>query len=750
MPHVQDLAHALGFVALLHKVLRHRHRIWRGFAEVRGQVIDAEGLRAQARHQGVARGRADSLIAVGFFKKHPALGQGIHVRCHRRGIAKAGDVRLEVIHTDHEDVRLGGMARHHSQKGKKSQSKMHEPLERQCGFKSCTDRVCANTLGQRSCRRHLPMNADHKASPPPPEPTRWSALVFLFKARCFQIKRWLQDLAHPVTRYSFGEKSTELPLTADWSSDLWSEGASPRERKLQLGKVQNLRIAAQVLNGLEIPAGGVWSFWKHLGRTSVAKGYSIGRELREGCLVPQIGGGLCQLSGALYNAALEAGLEIVERHPHSNSTVGSLARIGRDATVFWNYVDLRLRHPSAWRLEVHLDKERLHIRIRSDLKRPPSSPITHEKAPSDSPLNTCSTCGIESCFRSSPLQGAQASVDRIAVLVDAWWPEWEAFLNSEQTPPRDLLLPLDGKRWGKTNYQWDTTLYSTSRAFTWLALKRAWETRGLRNEGARRQQVLLQWDERLAHAYGRALDATHSHVLISQTLLPYLWRDGWLGGRTFDVLMTRLPLTTLHARLDHAATLHPTSHTCADFRAPDDLLRHETEALAAANRWITPHSEIAKLGGKRAVHLPWTLPVLEKAPFSTNPRKRIVFPASTLCRKGGYELRDALADLPVELELKGGVLEGADFWQDLRLSASSPDWLDEADVIVLPAFVEHCPRLLLKAIAAGKPVIASKACGLEGLPGVTEIDAGHVEQLRTALIEQLAGSSTAEFATCLA
>lgn len=29
----------------------------------------------------------------------------------------------------------------------------------------------------------------------------------------------------------------------------------------------------------------------------------------------------------------------------------SLARIGRDATVFWNYVDLRLRAPAAWRLE---------------------------------------------------------------------------------------------------------------------------------------------------------------------------------------------------------------------------------------------------------------------------------------------------------------------------------------------------------------------------------------------------------------
>jgi hypothetical protein len=31
-----------------------------------------------------------------------------------------------------------------------------------------------------------------------------------------------------------------------------------------------------------------------------------------------------------------------------------------------------------------------------------------------------------------------------------------------------------------------------------------------------------------------------------QNLLPFLWRDGHLGGRTFDVLMTRLPIAKFH------------------------------------------------------------------------------------------------------------------------------------------------------------------------------------------------------------
>ena len=69
----------------------------------------------------------------------------------------------------------------------------------------------------------------------------------------------------------------------------------------------------------------------------------MGRELREGCLVPSIGGGLCQLSNALYDAALRAGLQVVERHRHTQVVPGSLAESDRDATVFWNYRDLRLR-----------------------------------------------------------------------------------------------------------------------------------------------------------------------------------------------------------------------------------------------------------------------------------------------------------------------------------------------------------------------------------------------------------------------
>src|SRR5690606_35089298 len=99
-------------------------------------------------------------------------------------------------------------------------------------------------------------------------------------------------------------------------SPLWRD-MTPEEFPLTAGKVENLRRAAAAFDGIEVPSGQIFSFWRQLGRTTRAKGFVHGRELREGCLVPALGGGLCQLSGQLYQAALKAGLEIMERHAHS-------------------------------------------------------------------------------------------------------------------------------------------------------------------------------------------------------------------------------------------------------------------------------------------------------------------------------------------------------------------------------------------------------------------------------------------------
>jgi hypothetical protein len=227
---------------------------------------------------------------------------------------------------------------------------------------------------------------------------------------------------------------------------------------------------------------------------------------------------------------------------------------------------------------------------------------------------------------------------------------------------------------------------------------------------------------------------------VAQTLLPHLWRDGHLKGRSFDVLMTALPMGELQQRLDRAATLHPASKTLGDFRADPALVTAEAAALERARKIVTAHADIAALFPTKAVTLEWIAP--EAAPAAApaqGAKARIVFPAATLGRKGAYELRAALKGLDVTLVVTGADLEGADFWKGFEIErrGPGPDLLAGASAVVLPAFVEHNPRALLRARAAGVPVIAARECGLPRMPGVSLVPAGDVSALSAALLSVL-------------
>ncbi len=127
-------------------------------------------------------------------------------------------------------------------------------------------------------------------------------------------------------------------------------------------KLINLRLGANKLNLALIEPHAICSFWRHVGRPVAQNGFMVGRNLVEGELTRQVGGGLCQLSSILYHLGLRSGLEVVERHAHSIDIYQEHERftpLGADATVVWGYKDLRLcnPHPLAILLEfeVHAD-----------------------------------------------------------------------------------------------------------------------------------------------------------------------------------------------------------------------------------------------------------------------------------------------------------------------------------------------------------------------------------------------------------
>jgi hypothetical protein len=570
-----------------------------------------------------------------------------------------------------------------------------------------------------------------------PTPGMGGALIFRAKALVFQAHRALFDgYSRGARRYGIQNALTGKRILAESRSLLWTEHEDA-ERILLAGKIHNLRLAVRRLNGVEVPAHAVFSFWRHIKRTSRLKGYVAGRELREGCLIPSIGGGLCQLSNALYDTALRAGFEIVERHAHTKVIPGSLAETERDATVFWNYVDLRFKSTRAFRVEAELTGDALVVRFRGErlsngiLFVLPGKP----RSANAKQIKNCFSCGIDDCFRQVRTPTSRNGFGRTAYLVDEYWPEFDRYIGATKRETDLLCIPLDGKRLRRPNYAWTTNGFGAikqNRAFT---LWRSYQSRKLASQGALRQRALLVAHERLARRYGSQLSYDITHLTLTSNLLPFLWRDGELGGRTFDVLMTGFPLAVLQERLDAAILLHPESRTLADFRADDWLVNAETEALRRARRIITPHTEIAELYPDKSVLIDWAIHGSESGNRVNNGRPRIVFPAATVARKGVYELRDALAGLDVQLAIMGPVLEGDGFWEGLRvvqLSAGN-DWLAGTAAVVLPAFIEHKPRALLEAVARGVPVIATAGCGLENVSGVTTISAGDVTSLRVEL-----------------
>jgi hypothetical protein len=341
---------------------------------------------------------------------------------------------------------------------------------------------------------------------------------------------------------------------------------------------------------------------------------------------------------------------------------------------------------------------------------------------------SCDSCGKQACFRRVELAPARPG-RRAVFMVDGVWPEFNDWICGERQAQDRLLLPLRNQ----PRYGWRSAGFATVAAFPLLTLWRALASRWAGRDTAARQSSSLRFRERFARAYGKALHYLDEHVVVTQELLPYLWQQGVLQGRSFDVLMTALPMAELQRRLDQACAHNPSSTTLADFRAPDGLVEMEAQALRHAGRIITPHAAVAALF-QNAELLSWA-----QARPGLRPRaggSKIVFPASTLGRKGAYELRTVARALQLRLTLMGPVLESAGFWDGVdveQLAAGEEHWLDGVAVVVLPAWLEGRPQRLLQALRAGVAVIATPACGLPPQANLTLVEPGDTAALRHAL-----------------
>jgi hypothetical protein len=580
-------------------------------------------------------------------------------------------------------------------------------------------------------------------------PTRTSAGVFFAKSLLLQLKRGVLNIRQSIHRHP--------PINDERFPVVLAESVTPLRTNLgeaevwyQRGKIQNLRVAAQHLDGCAVPAGELFSFWKQVGKPGTSRGYVRGRMLQEGCLIPSVGGGLCQLSNALYQVALNAGFEIVERHAHSRVVPGSATEAGKDATVAWNYIDLRFHSSQDFQLNVGLTTTHLKVSLRARSTPSSSSPRPTEAKAVRRPMlpilndHACESCGKVECFRSDvhhKIQTGPTVQETVtAYLLDAAWPEFTKYVRSRRNRFDVLAIPLDGSRWNRAQYAWPTEGFAKVHAATLSTLLQSIRSRRLAVQGAARQATLMYRARTLAARLADSLSPDVDEVVVSQSLLPFLWRSGALGGRRIRVLAHQMPASAIQAELDRAWRLHPESNTLNDFRADPWIVDAEDEAFAEAAEVITPHAFVAAHFMGKASLLPWEVPEARLRPpqAKVGDRRTILFPSATLGRKGAYELRDALRGQDVRILLGGSVLEGARFWDGLDVMFSDRS-LEGADLVVQPSIVESQPRKLLSAMAVRIPVIATANCGIQSTTASHALPSLDVNALRSAILQALSG-----------
>jgi len=111
-------------------------------------------------------------------------------------------------------------------------------------------------------------------------------------------------------------------------------------------RANNIELAVRSINGKVLMPGETFSYNDTVGERTLAKGYKYAPVIENNKMVMGLGGGICQVSTTLYNAAIRGNMEIVERNHHSLPV--HYVSAGMDATVDFGNLDLKFKNNSKY------------------------------------------------------------------------------------------------------------------------------------------------------------------------------------------------------------------------------------------------------------------------------------------------------------------------------------------------------------------------------------------------------------------
>ena len=153
------------------------------------------------------------------------------------------------------------------------------------------------------------------------------------------------------TSYSGGQVSTEIALKDDSDSDRMQQIARVKNllgsyttsyASSSAGRKTNVQRATSLVNGHLVFPGETISVYSCIAPVETSNGYEIGHAYQGTEVVDSVGGGICQVATTVYNAALRAELEIVQRDCHSLRV--SYVPIAADAALAGGVLDLKIRN----------------------------------------------------------------------------------------------------------------------------------------------------------------------------------------------------------------------------------------------------------------------------------------------------------------------------------------------------------------------------------------------------------------------
>ena len=126
-------------------------------------------------------------------------------------------------------------------------------------------------------------------------------------------------------------------------------------------RTTNLQLAAAKMNGTVIVPGGTFSFNSVVGPRTASRGYKAAAIYSEGTVVEDVGGGICQVVTTLYNAAIQANMDITERRNHS--FMPTYVGPGYDATVAYGSQDFKFKNTRDYPIKIIASVENGYCKV---------------------------------------------------------------------------------------------------------------------------------------------------------------------------------------------------------------------------------------------------------------------------------------------------------------------------------------------------------------------------------------------------